>query len=262
MSFLRRPGGIKIYYEIKGKGHIPVLLLAPGGMRSSIPKWSMSPYNPWHSLSKSKFQVIGMDQRFSSQRSTGHVRDSDGWATYMSDQVALLDHLNIQRCHIVGSCIGPSYAFNLLHSYPQRFGRCVMLQPIGLARHTSEPGTKWDGFNEDATWSWAGDWARERIASQENDETETLESLKNLHDRMFSTDGGNFVFSVTRDQATRIRTPLLVFMGRDKNHPAETAREICRLCPNAELQTEWRDAGPGPLANAAGKIDAFLSVDL
>ena len=75
-------------------------------------------------------------------------------------------------------------------------------------------------------------------------------------------EGRDFVFTVTKDQATRIPTPLLVFMGRDKNHPAETAREICRLCANAELQTIWRDAGPGPLANAAARIDEFLSVDL
>ena len=211
MPFLKRPCGSQIYYEVKGRGSIPILLLAPGGMRSSIPKWDMSPYNPWTSLSESKFQLIGMDQRFA-HRSLAHVRDSDGWDTYLADQVALLDHLKIQRCHLVGSCIGPSYAFNLLQNHPKRFGRCVMLQPIGLARHTSEPAIKWDGLNEDATWTWAGDWAHERIASRQYEDTESLESSKGLHDRMFK-EGRDFVFTVTKDQATRIRTPLLVFYG-------------------------------------------------
>ena len=120
MPFLQRPCGAKIYYEVKGTGKIPVLLLAPGGMRSSIPKWEMSPYNPWKELSESKFQLIGMDQRFAN-RSEGYVRPTDNWQTFMEDQISLLDHLKVDRCQIVGSCIGPSYAFNLLKHYPLRF---------------------------------------------------------------------------------------------------------------------------------------------
>ena len=132
-----------------------------------------------------------------------------------------------------------------------------MLQPIGLAPHTTEPGNKWDGLNTHATWSWAGDWAMERLLSGEYDGKEDEGTLRQFHDRMFKG-GRDFVFSISRQEATRIRNPLLVFQGRDMNHPAETAREICRLCPNAELIEEWRDVGVGPLQQAAAKIDAFL----
>ena len=185
------------------------------------------------------------------------MRDEDNWDIFTQDQIALLDELQIPRCHIVGSCIGPSYAFNLLRQHPQRFGRCVMLQPIGLSPHTDEPHVSWEGLNTDATWAWAGDWARERVASGQYAEQESMDTLKNLHDRMF---GGDFVFSITRDQATRIRTPLLVFKGIDKSHPGEVAREIARLCPNAELIPVWRDAGEDKLIEAATKINDFLSV--
>jgi len=222
----------------------------------------MSPYNPWTALSPDKFKVIGMDQRFANVPRTtgGSVKATDGWDTFLADQVALLDHLKIKQCHLVGSCIGPSYAFNLLKHYPQRFGRCVMLQPIGLAHHTTEP-IGWYVMNVDATWSWVGDWGHERIASKLYPGEEMFPDLKGLHDRMFQN-GNDFVFSISKDEATKIQTPLLVFMGRDKNHPAETARQICRLCPNAELVETWRDAGDGPLAEAANRIDQFLSVDL
>jgi len=74
---LLRPCGAKIYYETKGK-RIPVLLLAPGGMRSSLAKFEARPYNPWAALPESKFQLIGMGQRFAN-RSTGTVRAGDGW---------------------------------------------------------------------------------------------------------------------------------------------------------------------------------------
>lgn len=256
MPFLTRPCGNRIYYEVVGKG-IPILLLAPGGMRSSIPFWGRSPYNPWTTLPRSKFMLIGMDQRFAG-RSTGTVREQDNWDTFLEDQIALLDSLKVQRCHIVCSCIGPSYAFNLLRQFPHRFGRCVMLQPIGLSPHTAEPDVKWEGLNTEATWAWAGDWARERVESGEYADTETMATLENLHERMFKS-GREFVFSIGRYQATRIRTPLMVFMGRDMSHPQEVAREICRLCPTAELVPIWRNAGEEKLQEAASKIDSFLS---
>ena len=36
---------IRLYYEESGSG-FPVLLFAPGGMRSAIPFWENAPWNP------------------------------------------------------------------------------------------------------------------------------------------------------------------------------------------------------------------------
>jgi pimeloyl-ACP methyl ester carboxylesterase len=291
MPHLQRPCGAKIYYETKGRrGDIPVLLLAPGGMRSSIHIWGSHPYNPWRQLdscsdattsmkagtssssnsrnidetwspSIPKFHLIGMDQRFANNRSTGTVRKDDGWHTFLADQLALLDHLQIQKCHIVGSCIGPSYAFQLLKTAPERFGRCVMLQPIGLTRHTTEPDHTWVGLNSSATWSWVGDWAKERQKDRPADlvhnDDEDPHILKELHDTMFGPPR-DFVFSITRQEAAKIQHPLLIFMGKDINHPSETSREISRLAPNTELVEVWRDAGSEKLVEADLKIKRFL----
>ena len=35
------------------------------------------------------------------------------------------------------------------------------MQPIGLARHTTEPGLRWEGINSDASEHWFGWWAKE-----------------------------------------------------------------------------------------------------
>jgi pimeloyl-ACP methyl ester carboxylesterase len=253
MPFLSRPCGAKIYYETKGLHGIPVLLLAPGGLRSSIAKWASHPYDPWTRLPESKFYLIGMDQRFA-DRSISEVRKGDGWHTFLADSLALLDHLQIERCHLLGSCIGPSYAFQLLRENPRRFGRGVMLQPIGLTHHTTEPG-EWQGLNKHATWQWVGDWANERL--QENKDKD-MALLKELHSNMFDRD---FVFSITRQDAATVQNPLLVMMGRDIFHPSETSREICRIVKNAELVEKWRDVGPEHLEVAAAKIEAFLEAD-
>ena len=264
MPYLNRACGAKIFYETKGPiTGIPILLLAPGGMRSSILKWEMSPYNPWIRLSSKddnagKFRLIAMDQRFAG-RSSGAVKRGDGWHTFMSDQLALLDHLRVPKCHIVGSCIGPSYALQLIKLAPDRFGRCVMLQPIGLAKHTTEPGAAWEGLNSDAAWDWAGSWAEEMIERKMcNDQS----ILKQLYGNMFAGQPArDFVFSITRQDAAKIQQPLLIFMGKDIHHPSETAREISRIVKNTELIEVWRDAGPEKIYDAATKITSFLLPD-
>lgn len=262
MPYLQRPCGARIYYETKGGG-IPVLLLAPGGMRSSINQWKTHPYDAWRLLSKSgeeddsKFHLIGLDQRFATERSVATVKKDDGWKTFLDDHLALLDHLKISKCHIVGSCIGPSYAFSLLKAAPQRFGRCVMLQPIGLAQHTTEPNDQWKGWNVDATWSWVSVWAKEMTAKKRCDDP-TL--LQGLHDNMFGPPR-NFVFSVTKQDVAKVENQLLILEGKDSNHPAETSREIFRLAPHTQLIETWRDAGPEKLAEANEKIHSFLLAD-
>ena len=65
-----------IYYEIHGEG-FPVLLFAPGGMRSALSFWAGSPWNPITTLSP-HFQVIAMDQRNAGQ-SRAPITANDGW---------------------------------------------------------------------------------------------------------------------------------------------------------------------------------------
>eukprot|EP00536_Pseudo-nitzschia_multiseries_P008641 jgi/Psemu1/20946/gm1.20946_g len=283
MPYLSRACGARIFYETKGPfDGIPVLLLAPGGMRSSIQNWDMSPYNPWMRLQSPKqkqiasegkgkgkgksfksFRLIAMDQRFAG-RSTGTVKPGDGWHTFLADQLALLDHLGIRgddrRCHLVGSCIGPSYALQLMANAPERFGRCVMLQPIGLAEHTTEPGEAWEGLNSGAAWNWFDSWAGEQLERDTNTDRAVLhEFYENMFGR--GPPPRDFVFSITRQQAAKIQHSLLIFMGKDISHPSETARQISRIAPNTELVEVWRDAGPEKLNAAAAKISSFLLAD-
>ena len=59
MAFFERDD-VQMYYEVKGDG-FPVLLLAPGGMRSSISMWEDVPYNAIERLAP-HYKVIAMDQ--------------------------------------------------------------------------------------------------------------------------------------------------------------------------------------------------------
>ena len=56
-TFVR--GDTAIHYEVHGTGY-PLLLMAPGGMRSSIPFWDLAPFHPVREMA-GLFQVIAMD---------------------------------------------------------------------------------------------------------------------------------------------------------------------------------------------------------
>lgn len=266
-STITRPDGAKINYEIHGPSNgIPVLLLARGGMQSSIAKWH-DPANPWNPLTRlsrynngQKYRLIAMDQRMSNFDQKLPDDHSVGWETFRDDQIALLDHIGITgkgECNILGSCIGPSYALQLLRDEPSRFGRAVLMQPIGVNVHTTE-AVAWEGTNAGCEKEhWFGDWAGEMIRTSKA----SKEAIDKLHENMFGQERLDFVFTVSReDVKSKILHPMLVLCGRDIFHPAETAREIAKLAaPRATLIEEWRNMGPEKLDAAERAIDDFLS---
>jgi pimeloyl-ACP methyl ester carboxylesterase len=117
MSFYEK-GEIKIYYEESGQGY-PLLLIAPGGMRSNIDFWSKSAYSPIVEFAND-FRIIAMDQR-NAGKSTAPITAQDGWESYTQDQLGLLDHLGIEKAHIMGGCIGSSYCKRHRREFRRQF---------------------------------------------------------------------------------------------------------------------------------------------
>jgi pimeloyl-ACP methyl ester carboxylesterase len=227
---------LSLYYEVHGTGY-PVLLFAPGGMRSSIPFWDRAPYHPVRELA-GRFRVVAMDQRNAGQ-SRAPVSASDGWGTYTSDHVALLDHLGIERCHVLGGCIGGSFSLGLVTAAPNRVTAAVLQQPIGLRDNRA-------AFHEifDA-------WAAELVRARPDVLPAALASQRaNFY-------GGDFVFNVSRDDVGRCPVPLLVLRGNDVYHPREISEEIVRLAPRAELVESWKEGED--IARAIARILDFLT---
>lgn len=227
---------VSLYYEEFGAGY-PLLLFAPGGMRSAIEFWQRSPFDPTRELARD-FRVIAMDQR-NAGRSRGPLSAADGWHTYTADHLALLDHLGIARCHLMGGCIGSSYCLGLIQAAPARVSAAVLQNPIGLSPENRAAFIEmFDG--------WAG--------ALKTDHLELTDAVLNaFRANMY---GGDFVFSVTRDFVKSCRTPLLVLAGDDLYHPTEVAREIAALAPNAELILKWKT--PELVGHAVARVRAFL----
>ena len=233
-SFMR--DGTTIHYEEYGSGY-PVLLLAPGGMRSAIQVWHQSPFDPTVELAHD-FRVIAMDQRNAGQ-SQAPIRAGDGWPTYTADQLALLDHLGLRTAHLMGGCIGSSYVLGLIQAAPERVSAAVLQNPIGLSAD-----------NREQFRAMFDEWAQELKAQRPEVDATTLRAFR---EHMF---GGEFVFSVSRDVVRQCRTPLLVLAGNDAFHPTATAEELAALAPNAELRLQWRE--PEVVRETVERVRAFL----
>jgi pimeloyl-ACP methyl ester carboxylesterase len=230
--------GATIHFDLEGcEDGFPVLLIAPGGMRSCNDKWLEMPWNPRRALADTN-RVIGMDQR-NAGRSTAPVSGSDGWPTYAADQLGLLDHLGIARCHVVGMCIGGPYIMGLVTAAPERFASAVLLQPVGI-----------DG-NRDAFDAVFDDWMSEIAGAHPEATPQDWASFKsNMWD-------GEFVLTATRDQVADVTVPLLVAMGDDRYHPQSTSREIARLAPDVTFLERWKDDASLPATDAT--IRDFLA---
>jgi pimeloyl-ACP methyl ester carboxylesterase len=234
----------EIHYEVHGQG-FPLLLYAPGGLRSQLDYWKASPADPtkpaaWMNPMKAlsdRYTVVGMDQRNAGQSRAGLASDH-GWHTFAQDHFALMDHLGFKQFAVMGGCIGGSYCFEAIEHDPSRVVCAVLQNPIGL----------WE--NRD-TWNDAITGFAKTM--QARDPSITQATIDSFGHNMF---GSDFVFSVTHDFVRNCKTPLLLQPGTDKPHPAKTSEEIAALAPNIEVQKDWR--GPQFLDESIRRVHAFL----
>jgi hypothetical protein len=68
---------------------------------------------------------------------------------------------------------------------------------------------------------------------------------------------GDFLFNVSREFVSKCQTPLLVLLGNDLHHPAETSRELAALAPNATLIEHWKEPEHQPAAQQV--VERFLA---
>lgn len=231
-------GGASLYYEEHGAG-FPILTFAPAGLFSTIAVWdsAMAPVKPVAEWSPNH-RVIVMDQRNAGGRSHAPLTAQDGWHSYASDHLALLDHLKIERCHLFGQCIGGSFIFSLLKMQPQRFASAIIAQPIGRVgpMKPERPAR----FN---------DWAK--ALTPQPGEAALDAFYHNLYD-------AGFVYSADRDFVASVKTPCLLLAGNDDAHPRPISDECNKLLPNVdEYILDWKSGEP--LVAAQARIKAFLA---
>lgn len=127
--------GISTRYDVVGEGP-PLLMFSPGGFDATIEKWSsLGVYvrtRPLDNLKK-KFKCIVFDRRECGQ-SDGRV-ERVNWSHYVAQAKGLLDHLGIERAHIMGGCMGCSSVMAFAVAYPEATMSMVLYWPVGGAKY-------------------------------------------------------------------------------------------------------------------------------
>jgi pimeloyl-ACP methyl ester carboxylesterase len=250
--------GITTRYEVVGSGP-PLLMFSPGGFDATLEKWSAlgvyARIKPLDHLSK-KYTCIVFDRREAGQ-SGGRV-ERVTWAHYVAQGKGLLDHLKIERAHLMGGCMGccPVMAFGV--AYPEATLSMVLYWPVGGARYrigghrrfaehlayvqqhgleqvVSLVGSEGKSFGADPR---GGPWAS--VIRHDRAFAESYARQNVDHYKLIVAGMGRGLFD--RDTAPgaepedllRLDIPALVVPGRDASHATSAARYLEECLPRAE----------------------------
>ena len=219
MSVYER-GPVRIAYEESGSG-FPLLLIAGGGLNSTMARLITSPFNPIAEFSD-EYRCIYADLRNANDgESSGPLEIDRPWDSYADDHLGLMDHLGIDKFMVLGFCIAGPFIWNLMERAPDRVVAAVPAQPVGF--DPDMPDVMYD-------LSLRG-WAQTLV---ERRPEITMEMADQFLTRMFRTDA-DFVFTVTRDFVRTCQTPVLILPDDSAAHFYGAAMEAAMLAPKAEL---------------------------
>jgi len=272
--------GIATNYEVVGDGP-PLLMFSPGGFDATMEKWrSLSVYARIRLLDHlpAHYRCIIFDRRETGQ-SGGRV-ECVTWAHFVAQGRGLLDHLGIERAHLMGGCMGcpPVAAFAV--AMPDRVLSMVHYWPVGGAKYRIKGKERFD-----AHLAFVGEQGLQGVVD-----------LLRSHDKNFSQDprggpwgapirndpgfaasyaaldAGQYKRTVTdmvgglfdRDTAPgaepedllKLDIPTLIIPGKDESHATSAARYLEECIPGAQY---WDVPPDGQTEETApARILAFL----
>ena len=226
MSFYEK-GPVRIHYEEAGSG-FPLLLIAGGGLNSTMSRLISAPFNPIEEF-KGEHRCIASDLRNANDgQSSGPLEIERPWDSYTDDHLGLMDHLGIEKFMVLGFCIGGPFIWNLLRRAPDRIAAAVLAQPVGF--DPEMPTVMYDG----GMTGWGPELVKRRPEI-------TMEMVDTFLTRMFRTNA-DFVFTVTRDFVRTCQTPVLILPDDSRAHPYAVVMEAAMLAPKAEVSMfPWKE---------------------
>src|SRR5687767_15057795 len=227
-SFFEK-GPVRIHYEDTGGPGFPLMLIAGGGLNSTIAGLHRGdPFNAFEEF-KGEYRCIAADLRNASGgQSSGPLEVDRPWDSYTDDHLALMDHLRIDKFMVMGFCIGGPFIWNLLERAPNRVVAAVLAQPSG-----SRPEAR-DLFYENNMKGWGPELVKRRPEI-------TMDTVDKFVTRMYRTNP-DFVFTVTRDFVRSCQTPVLILPDDIPAHPYAVAMEAAMLAPKAEVSIfPWKE---------------------
>ena len=239
-------GSVSIHYEEAGSG-VPLLVIPGGGLNATIAGLETHAFNPLKTLSDS-YRVIALDLRNANGGKTeGPLEIERTWDGFTDDELALMDHLGIDRFMVLGFCIGGPMIWNLLKRAGERVVAATLVHPSGYI--SSHP----DIYYNNNINGWAPEFIRRRPEV-------TMEMAAEFLNNMY-TKRADFVFTVDRDFVRNCQTPILVLPDDIPAHPYATAMETALLAPNSQVSLyPWKE-NDRKIELAVRHVRGFLAIN-
>jgi pimeloyl-ACP methyl ester carboxylesterase len=209
--------GIKMYYEISGKGS-PLVLIHGGGSTIQTSFGKILPL-----LSKHR-KIIAVELQ-----AHGHTGDRNAplsFAQDASDVVTLLKNLHIPKADLLGFSNGAQTAMQIAISYPALVNKLIMAS--GFYKREGVPDVFWKGINQ-ATLSDMPQALKDDFMKINHDSAKLLNMFQKDVHRMQA-------FKDWSDQDLKsITAPTLIIIGDKDVVTPEHAAAMYRLIPHARL---------------------------
>lgn len=272
--------GISTRYEVVGSGP-PLLMFSPGGFDATLEKWStLGVYAKTRVMDHlpKNYSCIIFDRRETGQ-SGGRVEHVT-WAHYVAQGKGLLEHLKIERAHLMGGCMGccPVAAFGVAH--PETTLSMVLYWPVGGAKYRINGQQRFAqhlSYVEQHSLADVVALASSSGKSFGEDPRGGLWASVIRHDRAFAdtyakwdvTEYRRVVAAMGRgiydrdtapgaepEDLLRLQIPALIVPGRDPSHATSAARYLEECLPRSEY---WDALPEGQTeATAPARLLQFL----
>ena len=250
--------GINTRFEVVGSGP-PLLMFAPGGFDATLEKWStLGIYAKIRLMDHlpQQYSCIVFDRRETGQ-SGGRV-ERVTWAHYAAQGRGLLQHLKIERAHIMGGCMGcgPVAAFAV--AYPEATLSMVLYWPVGGAKyringhqrfaqhlaHVQQHGlaevvslaaSSEKSFGEDPRGGpWVSVLRRDRAFAESYAKLDVEKYTVMVTDMARALLDRDTAPGAEPEDLLRLDIPALVIPGKDPSHATSAARYLEECLPRSE----------------------------
>jgi pimeloyl-ACP methyl ester carboxylesterase len=214
--------GVHMYYEVYGEGS-PLVLLHGGVMTIELDFAALLPDLV------ARHTVVAVEMQ-------GHGRTADTGraitpAALASDVVGLLDHLGIDRAHVLGHSLGGAVALELAVSHPDRVRSIVPMsisvRPDGTHEEITDPSKHATSTRMPTPEDFADmTEAYKRLSPHPEHFDEFVAMLSGVASQL---DGW------TDEQLARVAAPTLLMIGDNDFTTVEHAALMLRLIPGSQL---------------------------
>jgi len=276
--------GLRTRYEVLGDGP-PILMYAPGGFDATVEKWTTQGVYARVKLLEhlpKKYKCIVFDRRECGQ-SAGRV-ELITWAHYARQGKLLLEHLGIERAHIMGGCMGCSCVMAFAVAHPAATLSMLLWWPVGGAKYRIKAHERFTthlsfvkeaglggvaaqvqkegkAFNADPRGGpWASPLKIDRafaVSYTQQDPNNYRALVERMYRGLFDRDTSP---GADPEQLFRLDIPAIIVPGRDESHATSAARYLEECLPKSQY---W-DVPPDGQTEATAPprlLEFLLNVD-